>query len=147
MRLKRIANVRHADLKGGGGMLFDGRWHTRGRPIVYLAENAALALLELVVHMEVPHAALPNYVLLDVDVPDDVEVECADWVEIDEAPCRAFGDAWLASGRTALCRVRSILVPDGFNLLLNPAHPDAGRIEIVSTTPLPIDPRLAPDGR
>ena len=147
MRLKRVANRRYADLSGRGGLFVDGRWHTRGRPIVYLAEHTALALLEVVVHMEVPYAALPNFVLLDVEVPDGIEIERADWVEPDEATCQRFGDEWLADGRTALCRVRSIVVPDGFNYLLNPAHPDAGKIRIVATTDLPIDPRLAPDGR
>lgn len=147
MQLKRIANSRFPSLDGGGALLFDGRWHTRGRPVVYLAESTALALVELTVHMEVPHAALPNYVLIDVGVPDDVAVEHADWVDPDEAVCRRFGDEWLRSARTALCRVRSVVVPDGFNYLLNPAHADASRITIGSVSSLPIDPRLAPDGR
>ena len=147
MRLKRVANRRYADLSGQGGLFVDGRWHTRGRPIVYLAEHTALALLEVVVHMEVPYAALPNFVLLDVEVPDGIEIERVDWVEPDETACQRFGDEWLADGRTALCRVRSIVVPDGFNYLLNPAHRDASKIRIVATTDLPIDPRLAPGGR
>ena len=147
MRLKRIANARYATLDGGGGLRVDGRWHSKGRPIVYLADSTALALLELTVHMEVPHAALPNYMLLDVHVPDDVDIEHADWVEPEEVVCRRFGDEWLASGRTALVRVRSIIVPDGFNVLLNPMHPDASRVRVVRTAALPIDPRLAPSKR
>ena len=50
MELWRISN--YADLSGAGdGLLAAGRWHTRGRRIVYLADHPASALLEMLVHM------------------------------------------------------------------------------------------------
>ncbi|MGH7819352.1 MAG: RES family NAD+ phosphorylase, partial [Candidatus Binatia bacterium] len=45
MTLWRISN--HSELKGIGGLRASGRWHTAGRPIVYLAEHPALCLLEV----------------------------------------------------------------------------------------------------
>jgi len=55
---------------------------------------------------------------------------------------RATADAWLAQGSTALLAVPSAIVPETFNVLLNPAHPDAVRIIIVQATDQVIDPRL-----
>ena len=47
MRLWRLTKRRFADLDGLGGELADGRWHTRGRPVVHCATSAALAVLDL----------------------------------------------------------------------------------------------------
>jgi RES domain-containing protein len=60
MRLWRISN--YADLSGEGGRRAEGRWHERGRPVVYLAEHAALALLETMVHLEIEYEDLPRYI-------------------------------------------------------------------------------------
>lgn len=71
----RISN--YADFSGIGGLgtggpLHRGRCHNRGRPIVYLAQSAASALLEAPAHTEASHPReLPRqYQLLEVDVPD-----------------------------------------------------------------------------
>jgi len=47
MELWRISN--YADLSGAGGLQAAGRWHTRGKRIVYLADHPASALLEMLV--------------------------------------------------------------------------------------------------
>ena len=74
MVLWRISN--YADLRGMGGLRAPGRWHYAGQPIVYLAEHPALALLEILVHMEIAGVGqLPDrYQLLRVEVRDDVPV-------------------------------------------------------------------------
>jgi hypothetical protein len=51
MVLWRISNF--AGLKGIGGLRALGRWHFAGRPVVYLAEHPAGALLETLVHQEI----------------------------------------------------------------------------------------------
>jgi RES domain-containing protein len=133
MVLWRIS--RHRDLDGLGGLRAPGRWHERGLPVVYLAETAAGALLEVCVHTaanDVP----PNYTLLEVTVPAATTVETVsvdslpqDWSENLEAT-RAIGSEWLRSSRSALLRVPSVLVPATFNVLLNPAQPDSEQIMI-----------------
>ena len=45
MLLWRLTRRPHADLSGRGGEIADGRWHSRGRPVVYCASSAALAVL------------------------------------------------------------------------------------------------------
>jgi RES domain-containing protein len=39
-----------------------------------------------------------------------------------------WGMQWLASGSSLLAKVPSIIVPEEFNVLLNPAHPDIGAV-------------------
>ena len=150
MRLWRISN--HVDLKGEGGRVVDGRWHSRGAPIVYLAEHPALALVENLVHLEIDPDDLPDtYQLIEVEVADDIETEALEADELaktnanwraDFSFTRGVGDAWLGGGRAALLRVPSVVLPSSTNVLLNPAHADAKRARIVSATRPPYDRRL-----
>ncbi len=55
---------------------------------------------------------------------------------------QALGDAWVASGRTAVLRVPRVVVPEQPDVLLNPAHLDFGRIRIGAPTALVLDPGL-----
>jgi RES domain len=70
-----------------------------------------------------------------------LRVKPADWPEKTETT-RALGDAWLARDSAALLLVPSAIVPETFNVLLNPTHKDAERIVIVQTGDYAIDPRL-----
>jgi RES domain-containing protein len=145
--LWRISN--HASLAGDGGLRASGRWHTRGKRVVYCAESPAAALLEILVHFEIEIGDLPaRYRLLKVSVPDDLQVDRvsltdlgSDWIE-DPLATRAIGDRWLTRATTPLLTVPSAVVPETSNVLLNPTHPDARRIVIVQSTDHVIDPRL-----
>jgi RES domain-containing protein len=147
MFLWRISN--HRTLDGRGGLETSARWHTQGRPIVYLAESVPGALLEVIVHLELSPVRLPkSYQLLKVEVPDDLSTEtlsAADlgqaWVN-DETLTRTVGDQWLTSKRSALLRVPSAIAPETINVLLNAAHEEARRLKIVSHREYPWDLRL-----
>lgn len=141
MRLWRISEFPALD--GRGGLIAGGRWHSRGRPVVYLAEHSALAMLEVRVHLEVATVP-PSFRLIEVDAPDDLAVTEHGWPAPDEAGCRAWGDAWLAAGETPLARVPSVVAPRGWNMLLNPLHGEAGRCAIVRDERWPWDGRLWP---
>lgn len=155
MRLWRISD--YADLTGEGGRAVAGRWHFMGRPIVYLAEHPALALLERLVHLEIETDDLPeSYQLLEVDAPDDIAIEQVDTEALsrdaaawhrDLTATRQLGDAWLARGTTALLRVPSVILPKSTNILLNPAHAGAAGVRIMEITRPAYDRRLfAPEG-
>jgi RES domain-containing protein len=143
--LWRISN--HASLTGEGGMRASGRWHSRGHRIVYCSENPAAALLEILAHLEVDLRDLPaRYQLLKLNAPNGLPVQRAPaltptWLKRLEVT-RAIGDRWLRGGRSPLLRVPSALVPDTFNVLLNPAHPQARQVTIVSVSKHVVDPRL-----
>ena len=102
-----------------------------------MAESVSLALLENLVHMS--RLDFPtNYVLISALIPDQMEV-----LQIDNhATPQQAGDAWFDSKATAVLRVSSIVVPGESNFLLNPAHPDFGRIVIEPARPFAFDPRL-----
>ncbi len=55
-----------------------------------------------------------------------------------------FGDAWLASRRSLLLIVPSVIVPQETNILINPRHPDADQIKIIKTTKFVYDGRIRP---
>lgn len=144
MILWRISN--YATLDGRGGLLASARWHTQGRPIVYLAESPAGALAEVLVHLELDVDNLPkNYKLLKVEAPDDMAITEAQlpagW-EDDQTLTRTLGDEWLASRAAPLMRVPSVIVPETSNFLLNPMHPEALRVKVLSHVEYPWDEHL-----
>jgi RES domain-containing protein len=148
MVLWRISN--YADLRGMGGLRAPGRCHYAGQPIVYLAEHPALALLEILVHIEIAGVGqLPDrYQLLRVEVRDDVPVaEIAgadvpdDWRQ-NLGWSRGVGTEWLQTETSAVLKVPSAVVPFAHNFLFNPAHPAADAVQIVDALHVKHDDRI-----
>jgi len=52
------------------------------------------------------------------------------------------GTRWVAEGRSALMLVPSVIVPEEWNALLNPAHPDAAQVTSRKRRRWLYDPRL-----
>ena len=122
-----------------------GRWNSPGRAALYLAESPALAILEVLVHLDLDEATMPSdYVIMEVDFSALKEI----WLEEgpadapSDADCRAIGDAFLAEKRALALRVPSIVVPHASNFVLNPAHPLIGKVRIKSIEPFVFDRRL-----
>lgn len=153
MRIYRISHF--ADLRGEGGRRAGGRWHHKGRPVVYCASNAAAAMLEAIAYIARGDPAfLPStFQLLEIELPDDVSREVvsldqlpADWRQ-NLAHTRTLGDNWLRRQATPVLVVPSALAPNTSNVLLNPAHPELlppgqGNIHIVRVRQYPFDSRL-----
>lgn len=147
MHLYRISN--HTSLDGDGGLHASGRWHTRGRPVVYCAPSPAVAVLEILVHLEVEAEDFPSsYQLLTIDVPDDVSAAAVESSELPKdwwrnpSVTRSTGDKWLQSGRTPLLAVPCAIVPETSNYLLNPMHPDSSKVRLASIVTYRLDERL-----
>lgn len=145
MVLWRISNF--IDIKGIGGTIAAGRWHHRGRPIVYLGDCPATSLLEVLVHFELELDDLPDSLtLLRVDLPrsasliDGRDRLPADWPD-NLGATRRIGDEWLARSSSLLYQVPTAIVPYNSNFLFNPAHPDAKKVKLSHST-FPLDPRL-----
>jgi RES domain-containing protein len=138
----------YPSLDGEGGRLYSARWNTAGLPVVYLAASPPGALIEVLVHLELEDDELPPaFKLLRVTVPSKLHIAqlplpSGDEWKTDETLTRALGDAWLKSRRSALARVPSAILPETFNYLLNPLHPDAARITIAEVKSALLDPRL-----
>jgi RES domain-containing protein len=147
MILWRISS--HSTLDGRGGLYASGQWHTEGRRIVYLAENPAGALVEVLVHLELDLAHLPkSYRLLKAEAAEGLSIRKITGAELpnnwisDQVATRTVGDEWLASKNALLLRVPSAIVPETFNILLNPEHAEAGRIQVLWYEEYPWDARL-----
>ena len=109
--------------------------------------HLSLAILEQLVRL--PTGKLPaDYVSVAIEVPDDLEIEevgpsdLPGWDHPNRAASRAFGDAWLRERRGAALLVPAVVVPQERNLLLNPRHPEMGRVTQGTVTPLVFDRRL-----
>jgi RES domain-containing protein len=150
MKAWRITKQRHARtaFSGEGARLYGGRWNSPGVPLVYVAQSQSLAILEVLVHLDAP-ALLEKYVFLEVDFDASLVIDLdrsplpKNW-QSDPVPdaIQAIGDRWVSSGNSAVLRVPSVLVPEESNFLLNPRHPDFGKIGISRPHAFRFDPRL-----
>ena len=151
MLLWRIARDIHVDsaLEGVGGLMVSGRWHRRGQPILYTSSSAALAALEVLVHVE-PLQAPDDLRLLGLELPEGLAIETLDLTQLPDdwqslpAPesTQSIGSAWLERKSSLALRVPSVIVPMESNVLLNPRHPDMTRVRISSNEAFRFDSRL-----
>lgn len=133
---------------GEGAKLYGGRWNTPGKLVIYTAESRALALTEILVHLE-SAGVLSKYVVFQVEIDEshivhlDLRNLPKNW-RAEPAPKRlqTLGDEWLDSGKSAVLRVPSAIVGGEFNYLLNPTHPDFSKLLIHAPEKFSIDRRL-----
>ena len=133
---------------GEGARRYGGRWNKVGTPVAYAAESRALAALEMLVHLD-EAARLAAFVLVPVTFPAD-RVETippaalpVGWnTFVLSAETQAFGSTWAREARTLVLRVPSALVPDEYNYVLNPQHPDAAMLTVGQPQAFAFDPRL-----
>lgn len=138
----RIANEKFKTLSGVGGLYAGGRWHKQGSPVVYTAEHPALSAMEVLVHMNMDMDDLPDYVLLEILIPDDLSMETFEVDPSDSQMCLEHGISWLSRGKNAVAKAPSVLMPKSYNYLINPQHEDASHIAIQSEQPFVFDGRL-----
>ncbi|MBS1823478.1 MAG: RES family NAD+ phosphorylase [Acidobacteria bacterium] len=147
MVLWRISN--YESLDGTGGLYVAGRWHTKGRPILYCTLNPSTALLEILVHIEIDSEDQPDHFqVLRIEGQDSLFLETItvdslsqNWAE-DLNATQAVGDRWLAEKRSLLLKVPSVLVPETWNVLVNPQHSESGLLKITKVYKHPLDARL-----
>jgi RES domain-containing protein len=145
--LWRVSN--YSGLDGVGGLYVSGRWHTKGHPVVYCTLNPATALLETLVHMEIDAEDRPErFQVLRIEGPDTLSVKeikpsalPSNWVE-DVAFTQNVGDAWLSETGSLLLNVPSVLVPETWNVLVNPHHAEASLLKVTMRYEHPFDARL-----
>jgi len=111
--------------------------------MVYTAATPSLAVLEVLVHLDLPAELLPDDLrLLTIEIPDDAALVRADPSPVDDAACLLSGDAFLDAGDALTMLVRSVVVPQEWNALINVRHRDMGRVIVRNDEPFQIDPRL-----
>jgi RES domain-containing protein len=146
----RIVKTRYAAaaFDGEGARRFGGRWSSKGVRVVYTAESVALAVLEVLVHLD-NSDVLTSYSLCSAEFDDslverlDRSALPANWRDYPApAELQRIGDEWVASGTSAVLEVPSVIVETESNYLLNPAHPDFTSLKLGTPGPFEFDPRL-----
>ena len=138
-------------LKGiGASMSSSFRWNSEHTRMVYTSESRALALLEITAHlngvMEIP----TDRYLVEIEIPDALKIQTLSIADLPKNwnahPPSVFtqnlGDSFVQKLKAPVLKVPSSIVPQEFNLLINPYHPDAYKIEIISKERLAFDPRI-----
>ena len=145
-RLTKEKEVKTA-FAGEGARLYGGRWNNKGISAVYASGSLSLAALELFVHLGLPEVKIP-FASIRATIPDDVTVEAVtdlpgDWRE-EPAPdsTKEMGTNWFRERRSAVLRIPSAVIPNEFNYVLNPEHPDFGKIVIAAHERFHFDPRM-----
>lgn len=153
MKVYRIEREKYlkTTLKGVGAALTEGyRWNSLNTYLVYTADSRALATLEVSVHLDFSEDLPTDRFYVEIDIPDDIEIL---EVSIDQLPenwdskppileTQYIGDDFFTQKAAAVLKVPSSIVPPEFNYLINPNHPDAPKIKVISTERLQFDTRL-----
>ncbi len=134
---------------GEGARITGGRWTSPGYPVVYCAEHLSLAILEVLVHAPDPRQRLVARVRLRIRVDSALVEHVTDRrLPPDFSPrtpyaaTRAIGDEWLQRAGSPALSVPSAIVPTERNYLLNPMHPQFGRLAWDAYEQITLDDRL-----
>lgn len=147
----RIVGARYKDdsFSGEGARLRGGRWNSKGTAVVYTAGSIALASIEMLINLPGPKL-LEDFFRIPVHIPSDLIIDLplnklpGDWRSTPVSPTtKAIGDNWIKDRKSAVLKVPSVVVPEEYNYLLNPTHPDIIKINIGSPVRYRFDPRLA----
>jgi RES domain-containing protein len=133
---------------GEGARLYGGRWNSPGARLVYTAEHASLAVLEMLVHLD-SGLPLAEYSLIEVEFGRSlIEIKQLDdlpsnW-RANPAPAQtqSIGDQWVHEGRSVVLQVPSAVLPIEKVFLLNPEHPDIQNVQIGKPQTFFVDRRL-----
>ncbi len=139
------------DLSGTGAKRSGGRWNAVGRAVLYASTTRALACLETVVHLNA--GGLPfNRYLVEVAIPlplwKAARRETADSLPVgwDAEPAGLTsiqcGSDWMVARDAAIMLVPSVIVPEEFNVLIDPEHPASAGITARKVRKWLYDPRL-----
>ena len=149
MILYRVSRCTYIDdLSGTGTQLFGGRWSSKGHHGVYVASSRALAVLEVLVHLQ-PLMIPDDYCLAEIEAPDN-SIEIPDmkglpdnWAKVSPPhQLKSIGDRFLKGRKHLMLKLPSVIVPSEFNFLINPLHPAMKKVKVIQTEPFSFDERL-----
>ena len=153
MRVYRIEREKYPDttLKDTGAAYNEGhRWNSLRTYLLYTAESRALAALEIAVHLDLSEDLPTDRHMVEIHIPDEIkilELHVEDLLDgWDAKPpiiaTQSIGDECVKMNQAAVLKVPSSILPPESNYLINPHHPDAGRITVISVTRFTFDSRF-----
>ena len=153
MKVYRIERKKYLSttLKGIGAALTEGyRWNSLNTYLVYTAASRALAMLEVSVHLDLSEDLPTDRYYVEIDIADEVEILELRTEDLpdnwDAKPpileTQFIGDDFVNDNSAAVLKVPSCIVPPESNYLINPNHPEAKLISVISKVPLTFDQRF-----
>lgn len=153
MRVFRVEREKYLihTLAGIGASMTNGyRWNSLHTKLVYTAESRALATLEISVHLDLSEDLPTDRFYVEIDIPDTVIIQ---EVKVEDLPddwnskpptiiTQTIGDDFVSGNKSAVLKVPSCIVHQEYNYLINPNHPDASNIKVITKTPMKFDPRF-----
>ena len=141
-------------LDGSGGLHVEGRWHSKGKPIIYSSESIALAKMEILTQLGGERPPIRNYsvfkfVFDEADIYRLKQSELPD--EWDAWPhgegTQMIGDDWIDQGKFLALSVPSATEPRERNILINPLHPKIRTLKATDIGLAMFDGRLFSEGK
>ena len=134
------------DISGEGAKLRGGRWNSVGLPVVYTSTTISLSLLELLIY-NASYDELQNNYLMKIEtpgIPEDsiTSINVKKQWQKDIGYSRFIGDSFLSTRKNIVLKVPSAIIPEEYNIIINPLHPDFKKIKIIGSSPFEFDSRL-----
>ena len=149
MIVYRVSSSKYADdLTGEGARLHGGRWNHKLTPCLYTAATRALAILEYSVNVnidDIPRAlSIASIEIPDTGIliPEQSQLP-GDWQQA-PAPSstKDLGTALLKQNQYLTIRIPSVVIPEEYNYLINPLHPEMRKVHIVEIKDCVYDLRI-----
>jgi RES domain-containing protein len=148
MHVYRLCKAKYPPLDDYGAYLYGGRWNSPGRAVIYAAASRALAALEFLTGVE-RHTALGPLQMVAIEVPNGK----INSLKQDEIPknwrtypagysTKMLGDLWIQKAESLCLTVPSVIIPEEYNVLINPQHADFKNVKIVDSKSFEYDSRL-----
>jgi len=152
MKVYRISKSNFADdLNGTGAALYGGRWNPKGFAMLYTAGSISLAVLEYMAHnFHLMPSLQLTLSIISMSTDSSMEV-----IKAEDLPPRwnkplnslqftqGLGAEFLKAKRAYALKVPSAIIPNEFNILLNPQHESHQDSQIIEKiTPFRLDERL-----
>ncbi len=143
MEVYRIVQEKYADdLTGLGSYTYGGRWNAIGTYALYTSTTRALALLELLAHVPTHLVKAKNYILLTLELPQDL-LSHRKILKLSMVSQMVLeGDKILKQNDLLFFLAPSVIVPEEMNIILNPTYVDYEKVTIKESRTLDIDTRL-----
>lgn len=143
-------NRKNLALTGEGARLFGGRWNRQGERAVYTSMHRSLAMLEILAHVFDSRSFPIKRVMVSVTIPS----EYIHFIPLEELPLAwdsmssyqhsesVFHEQCLSENRLAIA-VPSVVVPEEYNVVINPHHESIASVVIEDISPIKWDTRIA----
>ena len=136
------------DLSGIGAKIYGGRWNRPGLAVLYTSFARSLAILELLVHFESRDALKLPYSIMKIHVPDekiiwlDKSLLPNDAIKMNDTRLWDITQEYFIMQNTLALVVPSMVVPQEYNILLNPQHPQYHDCKVEQVENFQLDGRL-----